>query len=331
MTTYILIDTQNLFMRVRHGVRAPDIDSQLGIALHIIFQSIKKVWNQYDTGDRHVVFALEGRSWRKDVYAPYKANRRVTAAARTAREREDDQVFFEIMDDFVSFVRDKTNCTTLRNPNAEADDMIARWIQLHPTDQHVLISTDSDFQQLISPNVVIYNGIAGLLYTNHGVYDKDGKPAIDKRENPIPVPEPEWILFEKCIRGDSGDNVMSAFPGARTKKIREAYEDRVNRGFAWNNLMLSKWVDHDQNEHRVRDLYERNRLLIDLSYQPVDLIEKFDKTIIESVNVQHRKNTGMSLIQFCNRHGLVRIEKTVEEFSPCFSTPYVGHLKQTEL
>mgnify|MGYP000650337352 FL=1 len=153
MATYIVIDTQNLFMRVRHGIRAPDIDQQIGMALHIIFNSVKKVWNEFN--GTHTVFCLEGRSWRKDFYPPYKANRKVAAAKRSEREVEEDKVFFESMDEFIKFVTEQTNCTVLRHPNAEADDMIARWIALHPDDQHVVISSDSDFQQLIAKNVVI--------------------------------------------------------------------------------------------------------------------------------------------------------------------------------
>ena len=35
----------------------------------------------------------------------------------------------------------------------EADDLIAGWVQAHPNDNHVIISTDGDFAQLIAPNV----------------------------------------------------------------------------------------------------------------------------------------------------------------------------------
>jgi len=235
-------------------------------------------------------------------------------------------VFFEVMDSFVKFVNTQTNCTVLRHHEAEADDMIARWIKLHPEDQHIIISSDGDFQQLISTNVKIYNGISALLYTDQGIFDKDGKLAKNKQGNDLPIPDPEWLLFEKCMRGDDGDNVMSAFPGVRTKKLQEAYNDRKNQGFAWNNLMLSKWTDHEGIEHRVKNDYERNRLLIDLENQPADLLEKFDDTILTSIDFEPRKQVGLSLIRFCNLHGLVKIEKSSGEFSACFSSTYSGTL-----
>jgi len=301
-----------------------DLDSQIGMALHIIFSSIKKVWNEFDSD--HLVFALEGRSWRKDIYLPYKANRKVTSLKRSQKEVEEDKVFFEVMDKFIEFLKTKTNVTLLQHKDAEADDMIARWIQLHSDDNHVIISSDSDFQQLLAKNVTIYNGIAGLLYTSNGIYDKDGNIAKNKHGMELPIPDPEWILFEKCIRGDDSDNIMSAFPGVRKTKLTEAFLNRKDKGYAWNNIMLSKWSDHEGIDHRVKDDYERNKMLIDLKMQPVDLIEKFDLAIINEVNIEVKKNIGIELMRFCNQNGLIKIEKTVHEYSPCFSGKYNGPL-----
>ena len=68
MATYVLVDTANTFFRARHVVRG-DIDTKVGMALHITLNSIKKAWTDFKAD--HVVFCLEGRSWRKDYYLPY--------------------------------------------------------------------------------------------------------------------------------------------------------------------------------------------------------------------------------------------------------------------
>ena len=62
----------------------------------------------------HVVFCLEGRSWRKDFYEPYKKNRKVVADKRTEREKEEDDFWWEAFDRFRTFVKENTNCTVLR-------------------------------------------------------------------------------------------------------------------------------------------------------------------------------------------------------------------------
>ena len=326
--TYILVDTANTFFRARHVVRG-DADIKLGMALHITFNSIKKAWN--DFGGTHVVFCLEGRSWRKDFYKPYKANRAETRAAMTVREQEEDKLFWETFDAFKEFIETKTNCTVLQHKQLEADDLIAGFIQMHPNDDHVIISTDSDFHQLIAHNVRQYNGVADTLTTHEGIFDKKGKSVIDKKtKEAIPAPNPQWILFEKCMRGDSSDNVFSAYPGVRTKGTKnkvgltEAYEDKGKKGWAWNNMMLQRWTDHEGTEHRVLDDYERNVTLVDLTAQPEDIRKLITETI--EGNTREPKNVsqvGIRLLKFCQLYDMKKIMDTIQTYADPFQARYI--------
>ena len=135
-----------------------DLTTKIGMALHISLNSVKKAWNDFDGS--HVVFCLEGRSWRKDFYEPYKRNRSEARSALTEKEQDEDKIFWETFDLFNQFVAEKTNCSVLQHPELEADDLIAGWIQAHPKDNHVIVSTDGDFAQLIAPNVKQYNGVS---------------------------------------------------------------------------------------------------------------------------------------------------------------------------
>ena len=67
--TYILVDTANTFFRARHVVRG-SLEDKVGMSLATVLGSVRKAWRDFK-GD-HVIFFLEGRSWRKDFYAPYK-------------------------------------------------------------------------------------------------------------------------------------------------------------------------------------------------------------------------------------------------------------------
>jgi len=326
--SYILVDTANTFFRARHVVRG-DADIKLGMALHITFNSVKKAWQDFE--GKHVVFCLEGRSWRKDFYKPYKANRAETRAAMTVKEQEEDKLFWETFDAFKEFVETKTNCTVLQHPNLEADDLIAGWIQSHPNDDHVIISTDSDFHQLLAPNVKQYNGVSEETHTLEGIFDKKGKLVIDKKTNlPKTIPAPKWILFEKCIRGDSSDNVFSAYPGVRTKGtknkvgLQEAFEDRNSKGWAWNNLMLQRWADHEGKEHRVLDDYERNVKLIDLTAQPEDIKIKIDETINSKISdPKNISQVGIRLLKFCQLYDMKRMMDTIQTYAEPFQARYI--------
>jgi hypothetical protein len=291
------------------------------MAFHITLNSIKKAWHDFE--GNHVVFCLEGRSWRKDFYAPYKRNRSDARAAHTVKEAEEEKVFWEAFDTFKDFIIEKTNCTVLQNPQLEADDLIAGFIQTHPNDHHVIISTDSDFVQLIAPNVKQYNGVMETTITHEGVLDKKGKRVIDKKTNePKDVPNPEWLLFEKCMRGDPTDNVFSAYPKVRKNKLQEAFEDRSNKGFAWNNMMLQRWVDHNGAEHRVLEDYERNRTLIDLAAQPQEIRNIITETIGKGAVPKTVDQVGIRLMKFCNLYDLKKITDSIQLYSEPFQAKY---------
>ena len=322
MNNYLLVDGLNMFMRAKHvGGRGDSIDMKIGMAMHIMFNSINKCWNKFD--GTHVVICLEGRSWRKDFYKPYKANRKVTMDKRSPREQEDDELYFEAYNDMVEFFKDKTNVTVIRQPESEADDLIATWIQQHPDDNHIIVSTDSDFYQLMAPNVMQYNGTTDQIVSLDGFIDaKSGKRVIDKKtKEEKELPDPSWILFEKCVRGDSSDNVFSAYPGARKKGSKnktgmlEAYNDMSTQGFNYNNFMLQRWVDHEEQEHRVIDDYERNKILIDLTLQPDDIKAKCKAVIEEAKAAPTVSNVGIHFMKFCAKHNLVRMSETPNDYA----------------
>ena len=323
--TYILVDTANTFFRARHVIRG-DLNEKIGMALHITFNSIRKVWRDFDGS--HVVFCLEGRSWRKDHYAPYKRNRSDARAVRTETEVEEDEVFWETFDNFRDFIDQKTNCTVLRHEQLEADDLIAGWIQAHPNDNHVIVSTDGDFAQLIAPNVKQFNGIQDVTTTHEGYFDDKGKRVLDKKtKEEKPAPNPQWLLFEKCMRGDSSDNVFSAYPGVRTKGtkkkvgLQEAFADRESKGYNWNNLMLQRWVDHEGEEHRVLDDYNRNVRLCDLTAQPDD-IKQIIKDTVGSATEKQIEQVGLKLIKFCAKWDMQRIADSPESYAEPLNARY---------
>jgi 5'-3' exonuclease len=342
MHTFIHTDGQNLFYRqARMTNPALGVDNMIGMALHMIMNSMKKEYVMW--GGTHVVFYLEGRSWRKAIYPDYKANRKVAFAQLTPKEQEDRSLLQEAFDDFVEYLDKKTNITVLQNPGAEADDMIAVFIEAHPDDNHVLISSDSDFFQLLRhPNVTIFDPVKDILIKRDGVFDEKGNrlefTIVDckikaGKQNPDFKPAEDWyeyVLFMKCIRGDKTDNIFSAYPGVREKGtktqigIREAYEDRDNKGYKWNNFMLQKWMDHNEQECRVKEKYELNRKLIDLSQIPDDVKAECLRIIAEEVD---RKNVpaieiGTGFMKFCGKWALKRIGDSSNAFMPMLKAKY---------
>lgn len=329
---YALIDTANTFFRARHiASRNSDTWEKIGMALHLSLASVNQVVRNHKID--HVVFMLEGRSWRKDYYKPYKANRKLDESALTEAEIEENKMFWETYDMFTTFLREKTNVSVLREPNAEADDLIARFIHLHPNDTHYIISSDTDYVQLIAENVYQYNGVSNELITLQGYFKDNGKPVVDKKTKEQKLLEdPQYVLFRKCMRGDATDNVFSAYPGVREKGSKnkvgllEAFADRHKQGFNWNNMMLQRWVDHDGVERRVRDDYERNRTLIDLTAQPQEVKDKVDNAIRTGVRTVTTPQVGVHFMKFCGKYELQKISDQADSYAKWLNNPYTGEL-----
>ena len=325
---YLLVDTANTFFRARHSAhRQADTWDKLGFAIHVTLASVNKSWR--DQKADHVIFCLEGRSWRKDFYEPYKKNRSVARAALSEKEQEEDQLFWETFDALKDFISTRTNCTVLQHPELEADDLIGGFIQSHPNDHHTIVSSDTDFHQLLADNVNQYNGISDELHTIKGIFDKKGNPVIDKKtKEPKKIPDPKFILFEKCMRGDPTDNIFSAFPGVRTKGsknkvgLEEAYADRTTKGYNWNNLMLQRWVDHNGIEHKVLDDYQRNVILVDLTAQPDAVKVKIAETIANNSVPKNNNSIGPYFMKFCGKYDLVKLSENAKNFAEWLSASY---------
>ncbi len=332
---YILLDAMNLYWRMKHmASKQSDSWEKVGYALHLVFASVNKVVRKFGP-DIHVVVALDGHSWRKDFYAPYKKNREVRDQDISDAEREESTMFWETYTALVTYLTTKTNCSVLSDPNAEADDIIARFIHLHPEDEIIIVSSDSDYYQLISELVKQYNGVTDELITLEGFYDHKYNLIKDKKtKEPRQFGDPKYILFEKCMRGDPTDNVFSAYPGVRSKGSKgkvgliEAFADKDKQGWSWNNLMLQRWIDHDKIEHRVLDDYKRNRTLIDLTEQPQHIKDAVDLAIIAGVRTAHVPNVGIHFLKFTSKFELKRIGDSPDQYVSWLNKEYQGALRE---
>jgi hypothetical protein len=222
---YAIVDVANLFYRARHAAQG-DAFTKAGLALTIIFRSLRKLHREFKTD--HFVFTCEGRSWRYDIYPKYKSKRKLDKMEATPAEKEEEAAFMHVMNDFQEFLNDKTRCTVLQKDGVEGDDWIAHWIALHPDDEHIILSSDSDFVQLLSPKVKIYNGLDDTLLTTDGVFR---------------VETGEQLVF--AIKPDSGKvSIKGTFAEARTK--HELAEDE--RQIKHREKQVKKRERHDAAE-----------------------------------------------------------------------------------
>jgi hypothetical protein len=107
--------------------------------------------------------------------------------------------------------------------------------------------------------------------------------------------------------------------------LSEAFEDRGTKGYAWNNLMLQRWTDHNGLEHRVLEDYERNRRLIDLSHQPEEIKSIMFETIASATSAEKNiSQVGIRLIKFCNLYDLKKISDQAQAYAEPLNARYLN-------
>lgn len=315
----MIIDAPNILFRVYAmnqekikdaGVAdEEELQRQLGFCLHVALSSVLKHYRKHKPDQLAVVF--EGsQNWRKAYTqsaesiskAVYKANR-VRDPSITA--------LFELVDNFRQLVTHHTSIVSLHCDYLEGDDLIAGYTQRFAAqgDDVIIVSSDKDFMQLYRlPNVKIIN-------------PDTGKDRLEEAK--FKDFDPMWYLFEKCMRGDGGDNVPSAYPRLRTTKIRAAFEDE----YAKTQLMNSTWkiVDPDDPENeekwtvfRVGDLFNENKLLVDLFEQPPEVRSLIDETLDVELETPGKWNM-FHFLRFCGKYDLNQIADNVANYADMFA------------
>lgn len=345
MKKNLLLDLNNLYSRVKYAVHESDTKMYVSLVCNGVFNMIRESYNRF-TPDNVIAFCDGHRSWRKNYYPRYKANR--VKKDQTPKEIEQDEAALEFLrNGLVPLLKEKTAIPVIDGESLEADDLIATFVFDHRDDYNVIATTDNDFVQLLDAKTVLYNSMTNRLITCAGVYDlaikrpimftiKDGKITTGKlatvvdKDMPM-TPYTDWIeyaLFMKCIRGDASDNIESAYPRAPEKSsknrigLREAFESRYGDGYAWNSMMKSTWKDLVGQEYLVETQYLRNKKLIDLKELPEDLRTAARGYIKMQLEKEVPHGITMYLSKFLNKYECMRMLQELPSFSKIFTKGY---------
>lgn len=345
MKKNLLLDMNNLYARAKYGTRESDTKMYVSLVCNTIFAMMRESYTRFNP-DNVVVFCDGHKSWRKNYYPKYKANR--YKKDQTPKEIEQDEAALEFLrHNFIPLLKEKTAIPVIDGEGLEADDLIATFIMDNSDDFNIIVSTDNDFVQLLNQQTVLYNSMNGKIITSGGVLDlklnkpihfdlKDGKVTIGKMSYILDageptVPYPDWIqyaLFLKCMRGDVSDNIESAFPRVPEKSskkrigLREAFESQYGDGYAWNSMMKSKWKNLVGEEMLVEDLYKRNKKLIDLQELPEDLRTAARGFIKMELEKPIPAGINMYLSKFLNKYECLRMLQELSAFSKIFTKGY---------
>lgn len=305
MKTYLLIDMSNMLYRTFYANVKEHDDVVINMLYHSAFTSMQYLNKKYEPDE--IVPIFDSHSWRKDYtkyasisHKKYKGQRRQNL---TVKEQEQLTVFDSHITDFYEYLRDSTSLIVLKRNMLECDDLVAGFVDKYPDDKHIIISSDKDFLQLLNqPNVKLIEP------------DKEKQRTLSDWNFDY-----EYFMFEKCLRGDVGDNVQSSYPKLRKTKIDEAY---LGDQFQLTNIMAHEFdvevIDKDGNlksiHYKTKELFEENLLLMGLRSQPKEIKSVMEKCITKAMH-ERGKFKLMDFMKLCGRHELDRIASNSQPFT----------------
>jgi DNA polymerase-1 len=249
----LIVDGLNVAFRWKHS-------KQLEYK-HDYVRTVESLAKSYDCGNI-VILADGGSTYRKRLSPDYKANRSDKYAEQTAQEKAE---FAQFMGEFKNaFTQlEKRGHLTIRQDGLEADDLAA-WIVGKKAEfgigQIWMVSSDRDWDLLIQDGVSRFSTVTRKEIT------------IDNWEDHYDV-EPSMYLTQKCLAGDTGDNVpgISGIGPKRAIALIEQYGDLFD---IYNACPISSKYKFIQSLNENAERLLLNAELMDLvSYSEQALIE----------------------------------------------------------
>lgn len=222
----VLLDGYNLMHRARFGAKGENS------TVFTFFRSLRPLIEAMSPDKIYLV--LEGVPvHRQTLDAEYKANRRIEEGTKKHEEmvefRRQKRIIIDLLQHFP--------ITLAKHPELECDDAIASLALAHLNDDVTIVSTDTDFIQLLShTHVKLYNPV--------------------RKEYVSPAPY-DYLVW-KSLRGDKTDNVPPV----------SGMTDKAAEKLMANPEKMEQFLAESDN----REAYERNLSLIGFKYVPINEI-----------------------------------------------------------
>jgi hypothetical protein len=248
---------------------------------HMILNSLRMYNAKYRDNYGETVIVCDSNSWRKTVFAEYKASRKTN---RESSDRDWKEIY-EIINTVKAEIDEYMPYRVLQVRGAEADDIIATLVantqEFGQSEPIMIISSDKDFGQL-------------QRYSNVEQFS----PALKKK---IVEKNPHRMLFEHIMRGDTSDGVPNVLSedsvfvsGSRQKPLSSKTLD------SWYEASKTKQPSEYLNSETYRN-YMRNMKMIDLTQIPEDLINSINEEYARKSAKNNSKVLNYLISKRCNQ------------------------------
>jgi 5'-3' exonuclease len=189
----------------------------------------------------HVYLVFDSKSWRKEFIKQSDDDRDVDYKGHRKYD-EKQYLFFEHFQGSMLEDLSDANMTVIRIPNIEGDDLVTRILELNPTEDFCIWSTDLDFCQLLTNDSrLIMLCTPKMSKKSKNIYTAEGYKPKEVEFNMFddfsfantldPVLEftkkgfvhiqvnPDKEIIAKLLGGDKSDNIPRVHKGVTPKKL----------------------------------------------------------------------------------------------------------------
>ena len=260
----LIIDGLNTFIRVFSVIPTTNDD---GIHIGGIVGFLKSVGYAIKMlAPTRTILVFDGRGGsnrRRKLYPEYKAKRR-TKKIRLNRVND----FENMEDERHSMMMQLSRCveyletlpvSILSIDSVEADDVIAYIAkQLLPKNNHIIMSTDKDFLQLVSDRISVWSPTKKKLYNPEKILEEYNVTSKN-------------LLLSRVFEGDTSDNIKGV-KGIGAKTLLKHFPDLGTEGNVVSYDDVIKEAQKHQGE-RFYNLILDNQDVIDINHRLMQLQE----------------------------------------------------------
>lgn len=224
----------------------------------LLARSINVMLNRFSVID-NIIMISDGGSWRKQLPVPDSLKDTTYKGNRTQNIEIDWSYIYKALNQLSKRCKE-LGITTVNHNNIEGDDWIWYWSRRLNSEgiNCIIWSSDNDLKQLVQTDretnsfTVWYNDQKGLCLPEslnksvdlfdfflHPEFESPVLESIKKSSRKIDFINPNDIVMQKVICGDSGDNIKSIFryeKNGRSYRITEKDWENIKEEFDFNNI-----------------------------------------------------------------------------------------------
>lgn len=297
-------------------------DGDAGIYMRKLATDLSSFLRKFKGEYKNVIFCVDSKSWRKleaDLQdAEYKGN-------RVKKETINWEVYNHVNRVFCDIIK-SVGVNIIKSENSEADDLIRVYVDYYkklqentivwsadkdlnqliyfnensfnvqynqpPMSSNSIVATESFFEWLNRAGTDVSDGMSAedLLFNlsaaTENSFNDDLRTCFEKAKLDYKPTNPEFVVFEKIVRGDSSDNISSIKRGIGKKTVESVWDEYFKDSFsideALNEVFQTTIISAFINAKKI-DTVETDECLRRLQ-QNVKLIVLDERTCPDYVN-----------------------------------------------